>query len=68
MSAANIWLGKWIDWAVIDHMPWGIASSTDLKIADVIRMFPYMTEITEGHQTMMCHMTWCGFPTGRADV
>ena len=68
ISAANIWLGEQIDWAVIDHMPWGVASSTDPKIADIVGMSPSMTEITEGCQTMMCHMTQCSLPTGRTDI
>ena len=49
-------------------MPWGIASSTDPKIANFIRMSPSMTEITLGCQIMMCHVTWCQFPAGRADI
>ena len=45
-----------------------IAPSTDLKIADVIRMSPSMTEITLGHQTMMGSMTWGCLVTGRTGV
>ena len=58
ISAASVWLGKWIDWAVIDHMPRDVASSTDLKVADVVRMSPSMTKITLGCQTMMCRVAW----------
>ena len=68
VSALSMWLGKGIDWAVIDHMSWGVTSSTDSKIADIVRVSPSVTEITLGHQTMMCSMSWCQFPTGRADV
>ena len=64
----SVWLGKQIDWAVINHMPQGVTSSTDLKIADVIGMSPSMTEITLGRQTMMCHMTWHSLSTGRTNV
>ena len=64
----SVWLGKRIDWAVINHMPQGVTSSTDLKIADVIGMSPSMTEITLGHQTMMCCMTWHGLSTDRTNV
>ena len=64
----NVWLGKWIDWAVIDHMPWGVASSTDPKVANVIGMSPSMTEITLGLQTMMCCMTGRRFSAGRTGV
>ena len=63
-----MWLGKGIDWTVIDHMSWGVTSSTDPKIADVVRVSPLATEITLGHQTMMCSMSQCRFPTGRADM
>ena len=55
----NIWLGKRIDWAVINHMPRDVASSTDLKVANVIGVSISMAEITLGLQTMMCHMTGC---------
>ena len=64
----SVQLGKWIDWTVINHMPQGITSSTDLKVADIIRMSPSKTETTLGRQTVMCHMTWRGLPTGRTDV
>ena len=64
----NVWLGKWIDWAVIDHMPWGVASSTDPKVANVIGMSPFMTEITLGLQTMMCRMTGRCFSAGKTGV
>ena len=60
ISVANVRLGKRIDWAVIDHMPQGVASSTDSKVADIIRVSPSKAEITLGCQTMLCHMTWCG--------
>ena len=36
ISVASFWLGKWIDWAVIDHMSGGVTSSTDPKIAGLI--------------------------------
>ena len=49
-------------------MPQGVASSTDPKVANVIRVFPSMTEITLGLQTMMCCMTGCCFSTGGTDV
>ena len=58
ISASSVWLGKQIDQAVIDHVPQGIASSADPKIANFIRMSPSVTEITLGCQTMMCCMTW----------
>ena len=41
-------LSKWVDWAIIDHMSQGITSSTDLKIANFVRVSPSMTEITLG--------------------
>ena len=59
VSALSMWLGKGIDWAVINHMSQGVTSSTDPKIADVIRVSPSVTEITLGRQTMMCSMSWC---------
>ena len=68
ISVASLWLGKRIDWTVIDHMSQGVASSTDPKIAYLIRMSPSMTEITLGRQTMMCGVTRCRFPTGRTGV
>ena len=49
-------------------MPWGVASSTDPKVANVVGMSPSMTEITLGFQTMMCHMTGHCFSTGRTGV
>ena len=58
ISALSVQLGKWIDRAVIDHMPRGVASSADLKIANFIGMSPSVAEITLGCQTMMCCMTW----------
>ena len=67
ISASSVWLGKQIDRAVIDHVPWGITSSADPKIANLIGMSPSMTEITLGFQTMMCRMTRCQFSTGRTD-
>ena len=68
ISAVSVWLGKQIDWAIINHMPWGVASSTDLKIADIIRMSPSKTEITLGCQTMMYCMTGHSLSAGRTDV
>ena len=68
ISVASLWLGKQVDRTVIDHMSRGVASSTDPKIAYLIRMPPSMTEITLGCQTMMCGVTRCRFPTGRTDV
>ena len=68
INVANVQLGKWIEWAVIDHMPQGITFSTDLKVANIVGMFPSITKITLGHQTMMCHMTWHGLSTGRTDM
>ena len=68
ISVVNVWLGKWIDWAVIDHMPWGVTSSTDLKVANVVGMSPSVTEITLGLQTMMCHMTGRCLSTSGTDV
>ena len=49
-------------------MPWGVTSSADPKIANLIRVSPSMTEITVGCQTMMCSMAWRRFPTGRTGV
>ena len=68
ISVANVQLGKWIDWAVIDHMPWGVASSTDPKVANVIGMSPSVTEITLGLQAMMCRMTRCRLSATGTDV
>ena len=68
INIASFRLGKWIDWAVIDHMPWGIASPTDLKVADLVGVSPFMTEITLGLQTMMCRMTGHRFSTDRTGV
>ena len=68
ISAASFWLGKWVDWAVINHVSQGVTSPTDSKIADLVRVSLFKTEITLGRQTMMCSMTQCGFPTGRAGV
>ena len=36
ISIASFWLGKRVDWAVIDHMPQSVTSSADLKIANLI--------------------------------
>ena len=36
ISIVSFWLGKWIDWAVIDHVPWDVTSSADPKIANLI--------------------------------
>ena len=68
ISVMNVWLGKRIDWAVIDHMPQGVTSPTDPKVANIVGMSPSMTEITLGLQTMMCCMTRCHFSAGRTDV
>ena len=68
ISVASLWLGKRVDWTIIDHMSRGVASSTGPKIAYLIRMSPSMTEITLGHQTMMCGVTRCRFPTGGTGV
>ena len=68
ISAANVWLGKQIDWTVINHMSQGIASSTDLKVTGIIGMSPSKTETTLGRQTMMCCMTWHCLSTGRTGV
>ena len=68
ISAASIWLGKWIDWAVTDHMSSGIASSTDSKVTDFVRVSPSMTDTTLGFQTMMDSVTWHGFVAGWAGV
>ena len=61
-------MGKLIDWTVINHMPQGVAFSTDLKIAYFIGMSPSVAEITLGRQTMMCGMARRQFPTGRTGV
>ena len=53
INVASSWMGNWINWAVIDHVSWGVASSTDPKIANLIGVSPSMTEITLGRQTMM---------------
>ena len=45
-----------------------ITPPTDLKIADIIRMSPLMTEITLGRQTMMGSMTQGHLTTGRTGV
>ena len=68
ISIASSWLSKRVDWAVIDHMPGGVTSSADPKIAGLIRVSPLMTEITPGCQTMMCRMTGRRFPAGRTGV
>ena len=57
-----------VDWTVIDHVPGGVASSTDLKVAYLVRVSPSVTEITLGLQTMMCSMTRRGFPTSGTGV
>ena len=61
-------MGKWVDWTVINHMSRGVASSTDLKVAYLIRMSPPVTEITLGFQTMMCDVTRRRFPAGRTGI
>ena len=68
ISVVSVRLVKWVDWAVIDHMSQGIASSTDPKIADIIGVSPSMTEITLGLQTMMCDVTRCCFSAGGTGV
>ena len=68
ISVASFRLGKRVNWTVIDHMSQDVTSSTDPKIAYLVRMSPLMTEITLGRQTMMCGMTWCHFPTIRTGV
>ena len=68
ISVASFWLGKWVDWTVINHMSRGVASSTDLKVAYLIRMSPPVTEITLGFQTMMCDVTRRRFPAGRTGI
>ena len=65
---ASVQRGKGVDWAVIDHMPQGITSSTDPKVANVVGMSPSMTEITLGFQTMMCRMAWRCFSAGRTNM
>ena len=49
-------------------MSWGIASSTDLKVAYLVRVSPSVTEITLGLQAMMCSMAWHCFPTNGTGV
>ena len=68
ISVASFWLGKRVDWAVIDHMSWGITPSTDPKVAYLVRVSPSMTEITLGLQAMMCSMAWHCFPTSGTGV
>ena len=68
VSALSIWLGKGVNWTVIDHMSQGVTSSTDSKVANIVRVSPSVTEITLGRQTMMCSMAQCWFPAGRTDV
>ena len=46
----------------------GVTSTTDPKIADVVRMSPLMTETTLGLQTMMCCVAWCGLLADWASV
>ena len=64
----NVQLGKGIDWAVIDHMPWDVASSTDPKVANVVGVSPSMTETTLDFQTMMCHVTGCRLSANGTNV
>ena len=64
VSAVSIQLDKLVDWAVIDHMFWGVTSPTDLKIADIVEVSPLMTEITLGLQTMMCCIAQYDLLTG----
>ena len=61
-------MGKWIDWAVINHMSLGVASSTDSKVTDFVRVSPSMTEITLGFQTMMCSVAQGSLLTGWAGI
>ena len=61
-------MGKQIDWAVIDHMFLGVASSTDSKVTDFVRVSPSTTETTLGFQTMMCSVAWGGLLAGWAGV
>ena len=68
ISVVSFQLGKRVDWAVIDHMSGGVTSSTDLKIAYLVRMSPLVTEITLGLQTMMCSVSWCRFPASWTGV
>ena len=68
ISVVSSWLSKWVDWAVIDHMSWGITSSADSKIANFVRVSPSMTEITLGCQTMMCHVAQSGLLAGGTGV
>ena len=46
----------------------GIASSTDSKVRDFVRVSPSMTDTTLGLQTMMGSVTWHGFTAGWAGV
>ena len=64
----SVELAKQVDWAVINHTAQGIASSTDPKIADVIKVSLSMTEITPGLQTMMCCVARCCLSTGGTDI
>ena len=68
ISALSVRLDKQIDWAVIDHMFLGVASSTDSKVTDFVRVSPSMTETTLGFQTMMCSMAQGGLLAGWAGV
>ena len=68
ISRSNIWLVKWVDRAVIDHVAWVVASSTDPKIAFLIGVSPSTTEITLGLQTMMGSVTGSCFLTGGAAI
>ena len=49
-------------------MSLGIASSTDSKVTDFVRVSPSMTDTTLGLQTMMGSVTWRGFAAGWAGV
>ena len=68
ISVVNSRLGRRVDWTVINHMSWGVISSTNLKIAYLISVSPSVTEITLGRQTMMCSMARHWFPTSRTSV
>ena len=68
ISRLSIGLVKRVDRAVIDHVAWVIASTTDPKIAHLVSMSPPTTEITLGLQTMMGSMTGSCFLTGGAVI
>ena len=49
-------------------MSWVVTPSTDPKVAYFVGVSPSTTEITLGHQTMMCHVTGRHCLTSRAGV